>query len=390
VADVSPSGDRPLASGSTLARFQQAFTRREADLPLAERAVDGEVYVALTRRLQILNDYLPELFIRTRRQPPASVVIDLDPSDDPTHGQQVLTGFHGYYEQHQYFPLFAFDGDTGFPLAAWLRPGTVHASYGAVDALHRIVTHLRAAWPDVTIVVRGDSGLAVPDMYEYCERQGLLYAFGYGSNAVLRERTDAALADLETYYHWYQHREPHVQRFEVFEDYQAESWTRPRRIVVKLEINRQGTNRRFVVTNLSGHPRGIYRGFYVQRGDVPEKPIGELKNGLLADRLSFHRFRANGLKLLEHVLAYALVVLHREATAHIPEVARAEVGTLRLRLWKVTAMVKTSVRRIWFHFSASWPYRTLWLQVQAALTRFVAAVRAARRVEPVAPAVLLM
>jgi hypothetical protein len=112
---------------------------------------------------------------------------------------------------------------------------------------------------------------------------------------------------------------------------------------------------------MSGHPQGIYHGFYVQRGNVPEKPIGELKNGLQADRLSFHRFRANSLKLLEHTLAYALVVLHREATAAIPEVARAEVNTLRLRLWKVAAVVKTSVRRIWFHFSATWPFRDLWL-----------------------------
>lgn len=390
LADVSPAAERPLASGSTLARFQQAFTRREASLPPEERAVDGEVDVALTQRLKVLNDYLPELFIRTRRQVPAAVVIDLDPSDDPTHGQQVLTGFHGYYEQHQYFPLFAFDGDTGFPLAAWLRPGTVHASAGAVEALQRIVTHLRQCWPHVTIVVRGDSGLAVPEMYEYCEREGLLYAFGYAGNAVLQARTDARMADLETYYYWYQHREPHVQHFEVLEDYQAESWSRPRRIVAKLEINRQGTNRRFVVTNLSGHPCGIYRGFYVQRGDVPERPIGELKNGLLADRLSFHRFRANGLKLLEHVLAYALVVLHREATAAIPEVARAEVSTLRLRLWKLAAVVKTSVRRIWFHFSANWPHRTLWLQVQAALTSFVADVRAARRVWLEAAAALPM
>jgi hypothetical protein len=390
LTDVSPSPERPLASGSTLARFQQAFTRREAHLPVAERAVDGEVDTALTQRVQILNDYLPELFTRTRRQVPAAVVIDLDPSDDPTHGQQILTGFHGYYEQHQYFPLFAFDGDTGFPLAAWLRPGTVHASAGAVEALQRIVTHLRQCWPHVTIVVRGDSGLAVPAMYEYCEREGLLYAFGYGSNAVLKARTDAALADLETYYHWFGHREPHVQRFEAFDDYQADGWSRPRRIIAKVEINRQGTNRRFVVTNLSGDPRGIYHGFYVQRGDVPESPIGELKNGLLADRLSFHRFRANGLKLLEHVLAYALVVLHREATAAIPEVARAEVGTLRLRLWKVAAVVQTSVRRIWFHFSTSWPQRTLWLEVQAALTRFVADVRAARRVWLDTPAVLPM
>ncbi|HEX4132899.1 MAG TPA: IS1380 family transposase [Pirellulales bacterium] len=390
IADVSPNGEQPLASGSTLARFQQAFTRRQADLPLDERPVLLEVDAAQTQRLKLLNDYLPALFIRTRRQTPASIIIDLDPSDDPTHGQQVLSFYHGYYEQHQYFPLFAFDGDTGFPLAAWLRPGTVHASCGVVETLHTIVTHLRAAWPNVTILVRGDTGLAVPSVYEYCEREGLLYALGYGSNAVLKERTDNWLSDLETYYHWYRHREPHVQRFEVFEDYQADGWSRPRRIVAKLEINRNGTNRRFVVTNLSGHPQGIYQGFYVQRGNVPEKPIGELKNGLHADRLSFHRFRANSLKLLEHTLAYALVVLHREATAAIPDVATAEVNTLRLRLWKVAAVVQTSVRRIWFRFSATWPYRELWRQVEQALRQFVAQVREARRVLPALPEALPM
>jgi hypothetical protein len=390
LADVTPGAAQPLASGSTLARFQHAFTRREADRPLAERAVFSEIDAAQTQRLKILNDYLPELFIRTRRQTPRFIVIDLDPSDDPTHGQQVLSCFHGYYDQHQYFPLYAFDGATGFPLAAWLRPGAVHASCGAVETLRTIVTQVRAAWPNVVILVRGDSGLAVPAVYEYCESEGLLYAFGFGSNDVLKERTELWLSDLEMYYHWYQHREPHVQRFEVIEDYQADSWERPRRILVKLEINRLGTNRRFVVTNMSGQPQGIYHGFYVQRGAVPEKPIGELKNGLHADRLSFHRFRANAFKLLEHTLAYALVVLHREATAAIPAVARAEVHTLRVRLWKVAAAVKTSVRRIWFHFAANWPYRALWQEVAQALRQFAEQIRQARAVLPGQAEALLM
>ena len=113
----------------------------------------------------------------------------------------------------------------------------------------------------------------------------------------------------------------------------------------------------------------------MQRGDVPERPIGELKNGLQMDRLSFHRFRANGLKLLEHTLAYALVVLHREAVAGVPEVAKAEVSTLRQKLWKVGAVVKTSVRRIWFHFSQTWPHRHLFVQVYQAVRSFVAQLR---------------
>jgi hypothetical protein len=280
LVDVNPEGERLLASGSTVNRFHHAYTRRQAELPWEERPVLREVDAAQTQRLQILNAYLRELFIRTRRRPPMYLILDIDPSDDPTHGHQVLSCFHGYFDQYQYFPLFVFDGDTGFPLAAWLRPGTVHASCGAVSTLRSIVRSLRAAWPDVLILVRGDTGMAVPEVYEFCEAEGLLYVFGYASNEVLKRRTEAALSDLETYYACYQHREPEVQRFEVIEDYQAESWSRPRRIVAKIEINRHGVNRRFVVTNLSGHGQGIYHGVYVQRGNVPEKPIGEMKNGL--------------------------------------------------------------------------------------------------------------
>jgi Transposase DDE domain group 1 len=382
LVEVNPEGERLLASGSTVNRFHHAYTRRQAELPWEERPVLREVDAAQTQRLQILNAYLSELFIRTRRRPPLYLILDIDPSDDPTHGQQVLSCFHGYFDQYQYFPLFVFDGDTGFPLAAWLRPGTVHASCGAVSTLRSIVQALRAAWPDVLILVRGDTGMAVPEMYEFCEAEGLLYVFGYASNEVLKRRTNPALSDLETYYACYQHREPEVQRFEVIEDYQAEGWSRPRRIVAKIEINRHGVNRRFVVTNLSGHGQGIYHGFYVQRGAVPEKPIGEMKNGLQMDRLSFHRFRANSLKLLEHTLAYALVVLHREATAALPEVAKAQVSTLRPMLWKVGAVVQTSVRRIWFHFSETWPHRELFVRVYQAVQDFVQSLRPAPLVVP--------
>ncbi len=371
VVDVAPDAERTLASGSTLNRFHYAYTRRQAELPPEERPVLLEQQTARNERLRVFNDYLVALFIRTRPQPPASVIIDLDATDDPTHGQQVLSFFHGYFDQHQYFPLLAFDGESGFPLAAWLRPGTVHASCGVVQVLAEIVSQLRQAFPGITILIRGDTGLAVPELYEFCEREGLLYALGYATNDVLKARTDGWLADLEEYYHWYGHREETVRRFEVIEDYQAKTWSRPRRIIAKLEVNRLGTNRRFVVSNLSGHPQGIYQGFYVQRGDVPESPIGELKKGLQADRLSAHGFRANALRLLEHVIAYAIVVLYREAAAAIPEVAHAEVSTLRQRLWKVGAIVTTSVRRIKFSFSETWPHAALWRRVHQAVMAFV-------------------
>jgi hypothetical protein len=213
--------------------------------------------------------------------------------------------------------------------------------------------------------------VAQPALYDYCEGEGLLYAFGYSSNAVLQRRTQPALRDLELYYAFYGRREPHVQRFEALEDYQADSWSQPRRVLAKIEITPQGVQRRFVVTNLAGHPRGNYHGFYVQRGEVPEQPFDELKNGLDLGRLSASGFRANALRLLLHVVAYALVVLFREACAAIPEVAQAPVGTLRQRLWKVGAWMTKSVRRLWFRLSETWPCQGLWVRVQQALTDFL-------------------
>jgi hypothetical protein len=378
LAGVAPDPDRPLASGSTLARFQYAFTRRQAELPLEQRPVLLEVRHDQCERLKVCNRYLLGLFIRTRRAPPAEVILDIDATDDPVHGGQHLAAYHGYYRQHQYFPLLVYDGHSGFPLAAWLRPGAVHASCGAVEVLAEVVAALRAAWPDVRILLRGDSGLAVPAVYEFCEDQGLAYVLGYGTNAVLERATAPALADVELYYAFYGRREPHVQRYEDIPGYQAGTWPQPRRVVAKIEHTPQGSQRRFVVTNLTAPAAAVYRDCYVRRGAVPEQPIGELKNGLRADRLSAHRFCANALRLVLHVVAQALVVLWREAAAAagLAEVARSSVATLRQGLWKVGAVVRVSAQRVWLQVSASWPGRQVWAQLCAAVAAFVAALAA--------------
>jgi Transposase DDE domain group 1 len=371
LTEVSPDTAHPLASPSTLARFQYAYTRRQAELPREERPVLLEVRAAQTGRVKILNRYLVELFIRTRRAPPTEIILDVDASDDPVHGHQALSGYHGYYRQHQYLPLFVYDGVTGFPLGAWLRPGAVHASLGAAEILDGIVAALRAAWPGASIQVRSDNGLAVPGVYDYCEANGLPYAFGYATNAVLQRATAQALADLELYHRCYRQREPVAQRFESLENYQADGWPHPRRIVAKIEVTPQGSQRRFVVTNRTESPSEVYRDFYVQRGKVPEQPIGEMKHGLQADRLSACGFCANAFRLLVHTLAYAVVVLFREAVAAVPEVATATVSTLRQRLWKIGAVVVTTARRVWLHLSETWPYRELWARVLAAVQGFV-------------------
>jgi hypothetical protein len=371
LADVSPDAEQPLASGSTLARFLYAYTRREAELPLEERGVLQEVRSAQLKRLQIVNEYLVGLFIRTRQTPPAEIILDADATDDPVHGKQTLSGYHGYYKQQQYLPLHVHEGHSGFPLAVWLRPGAIHASLGAVDILRPIVTQLRAAWPGVRILVRADNGLAVPAVYDFCEENNLDYVLGYATNAVLERATAAALADVELYYRCYGYRDSHVQRFEEIRDYEAGSWPHARRVVAKIEITPQGSQRRFVVTNLTERPEVVYRGIYVQRGAVPEQPIGEMKNGLRCERLSSHGFCANAFRLLVHALAYAIVVLFREAVASVPEVAKASVATLRQRLWKAAAVLVTSGRRIWLHVSETCPHRSVWERVQEAVARYV-------------------
>ena len=377
LADVAPDAEQPLASGSTLARFSYAYTRRQAGLPPEERPVLLQRRAAQCQRVKVMNDYLVDLFIRTRPAPPAEVILDADASDDPVHGGQALSGYHGYYRQHQYLPLFVFEGASGFPLAAWLRPGTVHASLGAADVLDGIVGKLRAAWPGVRIRVRSDNGLAVPGLYEYCEREGLPYALGYASNAVLQRATAQALADLELYYRFYGRREPVAQRYEELTDYRAASWPRPRRVVAKIEVTPLGSQRRFVVTNLDDPPEALYRDFYVKRGYVPEHPIGELKNGLRCERLSACGFCANAFRLLVHALAYAIVVLFREAAAAVPEVATATVSTLRQRCWKAGAVLVRGARRITLHVAANWPGRALWGRVLSGVRRLVAQFRGA-------------
>lgn len=369
LCDVSPGDDETLASGSTLNRFQHAYTRREAEKPPEERDVLFEQREAHVERIKQMNRYLVDLFIRTRRTPPRRIVLDIDATDDPTHGDQQLALFDGYRKQYQYKPLLVFDGETGFPLGGYLRPGTAHDSWGAADALREIVAQLRQVWPNVPILVRGDTGFALPDLYDFCEAENLPYALGYATNEVLKRRTQHLLNLAQAKFDLYADKQ---QLFTTIQDYQAGTWPHPRTIVAKVEVMPQGINRRFVVTNMDDAPHVIYHGFYVKRGDVPERPIGELKNGLQIDRLSSHRFLANAFTLQCHLLAYALVVLFREALKEVTEVAHVEVATLRGQIFKVGAVVQTSVRRIWFHFSSTWPRRALFLRICQALDDFAA------------------
>jgi len=332
MAGKAPESAGNLASQPTLSRFENQVGPRD---------------------LRRLSDWLLDLYLKTHPGPRKVIVIDMDATDDPTHGKQQLSFFHGYYEEHMYHPLLVFDGRTGFPLAAVLRPGNTHGSHGALAVLKRLIKKLKKAYPEALILFRADAGFAVPALYPYLERQEIRYAIGFITNN--RVLAQAAPLLLKAQRQYQETREK--QRLFTSFSYQAESWTRPRRIIAKVEYTHLGINQRFVVTNLSRNPQFVYDDLYVLRGDV-ENRIKELKLELKADRLSCHRFLANQFRLLLHTAAYCLFWLlrhHLQGT----ELAKAQVNTLRLTLLKIGARIRETSRRIWVHLASGYPYRNL-------------------------------
>lgn len=345
-----PESGRALASQPPLCRFENSVSA-------------GELYR--------LSEALVEFFIRIRgggscqgKGRPGRIVLDVDATDDPTHGQQQLTFFQGYYDEYCYLPLLVFaqaDGGEQQIIAAVLRPGKVHAGHGSVAILRRIVARLRAAWPGVRVVVRGDSGEALPEVYDWCEANGVDYVIGLVRNPRLMRLAEPLLQaareeqDREqgTVRHWHELR------------YAADSWPGERRVILKAEVTAKGDNPRFVVTSCAeGSPEELYR-FYAERGEV-ENRIKELKKDLHADRTSCHRFLANQFRLLLHAAAYLLLTLLRAALAGT-ELACAQVCTLQLRVLKIGVRVEQTARRVWLHWASGYPLQELWLLIGARL-----------------------
>ena len=335
-----PSTGRNLASQPTLSRFENSVGA-------------GELYR--------MSEVLVDLFVEGGKAPPAWVIIDLDATDDPTHGQQQLTGFHGYYDEHCYLPLIVTARADGGPdelLATVLRPGKAHAGSGAVSVLKRIVAKLGEAWPEVCIIVRGDSGFAKPELYDWCEAEGLHYLIGLATNNRLRKLAQKHLqtARVEHLLHGEKVRNLHDTR------YAAGGWRRERRVLIKAEVTQQGDNPRFVVTSLQGDPLLLYD-LYARRGEQ-ENRIKELKRDLAMDRTSCHRFLANQFRLLLHSAAFVLLSFIRRCLAGT-ELAGAQVCTLQRKLLKLGVLVKESCRKVWLRFPSSCPVQHLWPLVLA-------------------------
>jgi hypothetical protein len=355
------TSDADLASQPTLSRF--------------ENAIDTQSFFRL-------RDVLIEQFIASFATPPKHLTLDIDPFDDPTHGQQQLTFFHGYYEQYQYLPRAITCAENDLVLNVCLLHGTAHAALGAADDVEYVVRRLREAWPNVRIHWRGDSGLGVPRMYDACERLDIDYTLGIAMNARLKKLTDPLLAEAVA--GWEASGEP--QRLFTAFWYRADSWPIERWVVVKCEANAEGTNRRAVVTNRPGArvlPGAAYDN-YADRGES-ENRNKELKGGLQADRLSDHRYFANLFRLFLHTAAYNLLVHMRHAVADPPPPPAGEAVpvealtgrqrrdwhnqrrahdplgegqpcTWRTRLIKVGAYVRETTRRVVVELSSNWPY----------------------------------
>lgn len=333
-----PHSDPDLASQPTLSRLEQQVTETEC---------------------QAINQQLLDSFLERTRKPPREIVLDFDPSEDPTHGQQELAFFHGYYESYCYLPLFVFARGAGegeqYLVSAELRPSNEKDVAGILATLQRLVAALRARWPKVKIIFRGDSWFATPALYDWCEQNQVAYVIGLASNAVLQRQSqpwrEQAQAAAE------KGKSQRVRRFGEF-GYQAEGWSKERRVVVKAEHSSLGANPRYVVVSgLSQSPRAAYQ-FYGWRGSC-ENRIKELKEGLKADRTSCHEFVGNQFRLLLHAVAYVLFQALR-FLARRTGLGRAQVEQLRLGVIKIAARVKESQRRVLIELCSSCPSQAIW------------------------------
>lgn len=348
-----PSAGASLASQPTLCRFENAVGRKE-----------------LFRMGETLADRVLERHRRRWGRRARRITIDMDATDDPTHGEQQLSFFNGHYDTRCYLPLLAFISFNHEPeqflLTAVLQPGNSAPAGVGLGLLRRIVRRVRRSFPKARILVRLDSGFATPEILDYLDAAGLQYAVGFGPNAALK-RNAAQKIELARQLSAASGKTEHVYADCLYRT--GKTWSRPRRVIFKAEVVREAhrdprDNPRFVVTNLSQTPQWIYERIYCERGDS-ENRIKELHHGLEIDRTSCHRFWANQFRVLLTAAAYVLMQelrLRLAGTAH----GRAQVSTLRERLLKLGVHVAVSVRRVVLHLPQSFPFFSVFRRVALA------------------------
>jgi hypothetical protein len=327
--------DQVLGSSPTLCRL--------------ENRMDREAAVAI-------HQVLMEQFIASFAEPPEELILDFDATDDRVHGLQEGRFFHGYYDAYCFLPLYVFCGDQ--LLVSYLRPSKIDGAKHAWAILALLVKRLRQAWPEVRIILRADSGFCRHRMLRWCERQGVGYIVGLARNPRLQRLIEADFVEVEQRFQATGEKQRHFLDLR----YGAKSWGRLRAVIAKLEVTVQGRNPRFVVTNLNGDARQLYDQVYCARGEM-ENRIKEQQLGLFADRTSAHHWWTNQFRLLLSSLAYVLMESIRRLALHDTELAHAQVGTLRLKLLKIGAIILRNTRRVQFLLSSAFPYQRLFCTV---------------------------
>ncbi len=326
--------DKVLASSPTLCRLENRADRETAR--------------------QVAN-LIVEKFIQSFKTAPKRLVLDFDATDDPVHGQQEGRFFHGYYDHYCFLPLYVFCGSQ--LLVSYLRPSNIDGARHAWAILKLLVKRMREVWPDVEIIFRGDSGFCRWRMLRWCDNNGVGYIVGLAKN----KRINALAADLMEQAEDQYEATGIKQRIFSETMYAAKPWDRQRRVIMKAEHGRLGSNPRYVVTNLTGDPQTLYDRDYCGRGDM-ENRIKEQQMDMFSDRTSCHNWWPNQLRLLLSSLAYILVESIRRLGLKGTELARAQCGTIRLKLLKIGAVVTRNTRRVRMHLASGCPYKPLfWL-----------------------------
>lgn len=343
--------DAPLASPATLCRLENRIDRRTCVL---------------------LSKILVELFIESFDTPPQELTLDFDATDDPVHGRQDQRFFHGYYDHYCYLPLYVFSGEK--LLCAYLRSSNIDESRHAWAVLALLVRRLRQQWPGVRIILRGDSGFCRWKMLRWCDRHRVDYIVGLAKN----DRSIAAAGEWIATARKAFDTTQQPQRIIGEVDYAAHPWepTRrrrgwvgsPRRVIARIEHTDKGSNPRFILTSLPGEATDLHENIYCARGEM-ENRIKEQQLGLFADRTSCSRFIANQFRLLLSSFAYVLMQTLRQRALAGTELARAQMTTIRTKLLKIGAVVRTSVRRVVLHLSGAYPLRALFEEVARKLVR---------------------
>jgi hypothetical protein len=377
-----PISDGPLASQPGMSRFENA--PRRSELYRTARAVF-------------------DTFVASYEQAPKSLLLDIDDTADEVHGAQQQSLFNGYYDCYCYLPLHIYEGQSGKLITSILRPGRRPTGQEIVSILKRVVGAIRREWPEVMILLRGDSHFSAPEVHQWCERQEpeIFYILGQSGNPVLKEKARGILQQAQLLFHFRQERYwrkkrqeerkqqksklkgkstlPSNSGNEVTTDqmkvklyteflYQAETWSEPRRIICKVEVSEKGENLRFVVTNLQhGRKAYIYETIYCGRGQM-ENYIKDHKRFLHSDRLSCHKFEANQFRLFLHSAAY--VLMHTLRTKGLRGTAwhRAQFDQIQLRILKIGAWVEELKTKIRFHLPSSFPLQAVYARVLANLS----------------------